>query len=73
MNAAHAMFEEDMAGRVLPFDADAAGHFAEISASRRHAGRPISQIDAQIAAITRSRNASWRRGTVMISPIAAPF
>lgn len=56
--AAQAMFVQDMAGRVLPFDGDAARHFAEIAASRRQAGRPISQIDAQIAAIARSRGAS---------------
>jgi predicted nucleic acid-binding protein len=47
-----------MAGRVLAFDGDAARHFADIAASRRQAGRPISQIDAQVAAIARSRGAS---------------
>ena len=52
------MFEQDMAGRVLAFDGDAARHFTDIAASRRQAGRPISQIDAQIAAIARSRGAS---------------
>jgi predicted nucleic acid-binding protein len=31
--------------------------FAEISSSRRQADRPISQFDAQIAAIARSRGA----------------
>lgn len=56
--AADATFTQDMAGRVLAFDADAARHFAEIAANRRQAGRPISQIDAQIAAIARSRGAS---------------
>lgn len=56
--AAHGMFEQDMAGRVLAFDGDAARHFTDIAASRRQAGRPISQIDAQIAAIARSRGAS---------------
>ena len=56
--AAHGMFEQDMAGRVLAFDADAARCFAEIAASRRQAGRPISQIDGQIVAIARSRGAS---------------
>jgi predicted nucleic acid-binding protein len=58
MGAAHAMFARDMTGRVLPFDSEAAIHFSDIAASRRHAGRPISQIDAQIAAITRARGAS---------------
>lgn len=56
--AARAVFDEDLAGRVLPFDSAAAAAFAEIAASRRQAGRPISQIDAQIAAITRARGAS---------------
>lgn len=56
--AANAMFEQDMAERVLAFDGDAARHFTEIAASRRQAVRPISQIDAQIAAIARSRGAS---------------
>jgi toxin FitB len=41
----------------LSFDGDAAGVCAEIGASRRAAGRPISQFDATIAAITRSRGA----------------
>jgi len=44
---------EDFAGRVLSFDGDAAVAHAESSASRRAAGRPISQFDAAIAAITR--------------------
>jgi len=46
---------EDLAGRVLPFDSAAAREFAYIAASRRRAGRPISEADARIAAIARSR------------------
>jgi predicted nucleic acid-binding protein len=57
-DAASAIFEEDFAGRVLSFDNDAAGHYVEIGASRRAAGRPISQFDATIAAITRSHGAT---------------
>ena len=57
-DAAVEIFNEDFAGRVLSFDGDAAGVYAEIGASRRVAGRPISQFDATIAAITRSRGAS---------------
>jgi toxin FitB len=57
-DAAVAIFAEDFAGRVLSFDGDAAGVYAEIGASRRAARRPISQFDATIAAITRSRGAS---------------
>jgi toxin FitB len=56
--AAQAMFEEDFAGRILPFDIAAAYQFAEIAAERRQSGRPISQFDAQIAAIARSRGAA---------------
>lgn len=43
------------AGRVLPFDSDAAGAYAEIAAARRVLGRPVSLADGQIAAIARSR------------------
>ncbi len=52
------IFAEDLAGRVLPFDSAAAREFAEIAVSRRHAGRPISEADARIAAIARSRGAA---------------
>ncbi len=55
--AALPIFEEDLAGRVLPFDSDAALVYPLIAATRRRAGQPISQIDAQIAAIARSRGA----------------
>lgn len=50
-------FSEDFSGRLLAFDGDAATAFAEIAAARRGMGRPISQFDAQIAAIARSRGA----------------
>ncbi len=49
------MFDFDFARRVLPFNSDAAQDFAAIAAKRRMIGRPISQIDAQIAAIRRLR------------------
>lgn len=55
---AQATFAEDFAGRILPFDEDAARAFAEIAASRRAQGRPITDLDAQIAAIARSRDAT---------------
>lgn len=55
--AAKSMFELDFAGRILSFDTDAAKLFAIIAAKRRTIGRPISQIDAQIAAIARSCDA----------------
>lgn len=55
--AADAMFEEDFAGRILTFSSLAAQAYAEIAVARRHSGRPISQFDAQIAAIAKSAGA----------------
>ena len=57
-DAAKKIFDEDFAGHVLSFDSEAADMYAGISASRRTAGKPISQFDAMIAAMTRSRGAS---------------
>ncbi|MFB1487146.1 MULTISPECIES: type II toxin-antitoxin system VapC family toxin [unclassified Thiocapsa] len=53
--AVAALFAQDFNGRVLPFDSAAATAYAEIAAERQRMGRPISQFDAQIAAITQSR------------------
>ena len=50
-----AMLREDFAGRILPFDSEAARTYAGIVAARRATGRPVSQADCQIAAIARSR------------------
>jgi predicted nucleic acid-binding protein len=55
--AAQQMFAEDFDARVLSFDTPAAIAFAQIAAELRQIGRPISQFDAQIAAICYSRNA----------------
>lgn len=55
---AEAMLAGDFAGRILPFDSPAASAFAHIAAARRASGRPISQPDAQIAAIAACRGAS---------------
>jgi predicted nucleic acid-binding protein len=55
--AIDAMLEADFRNRILPFDTTAAQAYAAIAASRRAAGRPISQFDCQIAAIARSRQA----------------
>jgi len=52
-----AMFREDFNGRILSFDLEAAEMFAEIASNRQQAGQPISQFDAQISAIARSRGA----------------
>lgn len=56
--AADAMFEEEFAGRILPFGSDAAHPYARIAAERRRVGRPISHFDAQIAAIAHSAGAA---------------
>jgi predicted nucleic acid-binding protein len=56
--AVQAVFAQELAGRVLPFDSAAAQDYAEIAAGRRKSGRPISDPDARIAAIARSRNAT---------------
>ncbi len=55
--AARPAFETYFRGRILPFDSEAAEAFAALAADRRQASRPISQADAQIAAIARSRGA----------------
>jgi predicted nucleic acid-binding protein len=57
LEAADAMFAEDMAGRIFAFDSDAARAFSRIAAHRRALGRPISHADAQIAAIAQLRRA----------------
>ena len=54
---AELMFGKVLTGRILPFDEDAARAFPAIAARRRAQGRPITDLDAQIAAIARSRNA----------------
>lgn len=54
-HAVSALFDEDFAGRVLPFDAGAATEYAQIAAERKRRGRIISQFDAQIAAIARAK------------------
>jgi toxin FitB len=55
--AIEGMLTQDFVGRILAFDSPAASAYARIAADRRAAGRPISQFDAQIASIARSRNA----------------
>ncbi|MGB6119494.1 MAG: type II toxin-antitoxin system VapC family toxin [Mesorhizobium sp.] len=40
---------------LLAFGSAEADHYADLSAHRRKIGRPISQLDAQIAAIARAR------------------
>jgi predicted nucleic acid-binding protein len=57
----HAVIEElllkEFEGRILSFDEEAARAFAKIVSGREAMGRPISQFDAMIAAISRARRA----------------
>ncbi len=57
-DATQIIFDEEFAGRVLTFDDDAADAYADIASSRRSQGKPISQFDAMIAAVVRSRGAT---------------
>lgn len=50
--AVTAIFDNEFAERVLPFDDRAADHYARIVSLRRRLGRPIEGFDALIAAIT---------------------
>lgn len=58
LSAAEAMFWEDFEGRIFGFDSEAAPVYARIAARRRALGAPISQADAQIAAIARTHGAT---------------
>jgi predicted nucleic acid-binding protein len=57
-DAVAAIFAEDFSGRVLAFDSAAARAFAELAAARRRLGRPINDLDAQIAAIASAHGAA---------------
>ena len=48
-----AMLQRLFRGRILPFDADAARAYASICGEAKLAGRNLSTLDAQIAAIAR--------------------
>ena len=54
---AMAMFEEDFAGRILPFDVHAAVEYATLVAACEAKGRTASMADAQIAAVCRVHGA----------------
>jgi toxin FitB len=78
--AARAMFLEDFAGRVLPFDGQAAAP-TELFAGRRRVGRPAAMVNLMIAATARTRGASMVTrdiggfegcGLTLIDPWTAP-
>ena len=56
--AAAAMFAEDFAGRILPFEAAAAARYGDIVVARRQAGNPVEGFDALIAATALGAGAS---------------
>jgi len=56
--AVNAVLSGHFAERIIPFDSAAAAAFADIGEHRRTIGRPISQLDAQIAAICKARGAT---------------
>lgn len=52
------ILEQDFGGRILPFESAAAAAYSVIAGNRRRLGRPISQMDAMIAAIANSNGAT---------------
>jgi predicted nucleic acid-binding protein len=56
--AVRGLIEDDLDGRVEPFDAAAAVHYAALVSDRDRTGRPISIADGQIAAICRKLGAA---------------
>jgi predicted nucleic acid-binding protein len=52
------LVEEDLGGRVEPFDAPSATHYAALVSERERSGRPIGVADGQIAAICRKLGAT---------------
>jgi predicted nucleic acid-binding protein len=56
------MLNDDFEGRILPLDAEAARHAAELAARRRLAGRPVDFRDVEIAGIAASKTAILATG-----------
>jgi hypothetical protein len=53
-----AMLIEDFHGQILSFNLAAARHFGQILSARQRLGRPINEMDAQIAATARAHGAA---------------
>lgn len=53
-----ALITETFAGYVLAFDVESSEHYANVVATRIRAGRPISGLDAQIAAVCTQHGAA---------------
>lgn len=58
LDGATIVFEHYLLERILAFDRQAAELYSQIAANRKQIGRPISQFDAQIAAICRVHQAT---------------
>ncbi len=58
LEGASIVFARYLHDRTLPFDGAAAELYSQIAAYRKQLGRPISQFDAQIAAICRVHQAT---------------
>jgi predicted nucleic acid-binding protein len=56
--AVERLFADEFYGRVLPFDVESALIYPKIVGLREQIGRPISQFDAIIASVCRSRRAA---------------
>jgi predicted nucleic acid-binding protein len=56
--AVEGMIAEDFSGRIFSFDLDSARRYGQILSARQRIGRPISQMDAQIAAIAQAHKAT---------------
>jgi predicted nucleic acid-binding protein len=55
---AEILFREYFTGRILPFDGAAARAFSTIAATSDRAGRPMSRLDAMIAATAKCHRAA---------------
>lgn len=58
------VFDQDFPQRILSFDSVAAIAYGRLAALRRQSGKPISQADAQIAAIAQVQNAVLATGNI---------
>ena len=75
------MFRDDFAGRILAFDDASTPRYAEVMITRRRAGKPMTTLDAQIAAIALANGAAVATrniddfdgcGVTLVNPWAAP-
>lgn len=58
ISAFESVLNDDIGGRVAPFDTTAAGHSAELMASRHKKGRPVEFRDTMIAGIALAHHAT---------------